>query len=378
MYPINGKKTSMFRTFKLAIALNLLGILFLTGCGDSQTDNVEPQTISQTETTTQDTEDNEQKRDRTASVANDGDATSDGNATSEDEAVIRRFQFTYAGKITGLDPDTAASIWLPVAQDTHNQKILNREVNVPGRHEVNKENNFGNLILHFNANADVNGEIPFEVIYSVERSEHRIGNEESLDEHANEQFTKASSFVPIDAGLLAKILDANIVDDELGRGRQLYDAVNDHMKYDKPAGEAWGRGDANWACDNGFGNCTDFHSLFIASCRELSIPARFEIGFPLPPERGDGEIAGYHCWAGFAVENKWVPVDISEADKDPSMADYYYGNLTENRITFSIGRDLTLIPAQAAGPVNYLVYPYVEVDGKQHKSFSKGFHYEDL
>ena len=202
------------------------------------------------------------------------------------------------------------------------------------------------------------------MIYSVERSEHRIGNEESLDEHANEQFTKASSFVPIDAGLLAKILDANIVDDELGRGRQLYDAVNDHMKYDKPAGEAWGRGDANWACDNGFGNCTDFHSLFIASCRELSIPARFEIGFPLPPERGDGEIAGYHCWAGFAVENKWVPVDISEADKDPSMADYYYGNLTENRITFSIGRDLTLIPAQAAGPVNYLVYPYVEVDGK--------------
>ncbi|HCP83051.1 MAG TPA: hypothetical protein DIT88_01515, partial [Planctomycetaceae bacterium] len=62
-------------TFKLAIALNLLGILFLTGCGDSQTDNVEPQTISQTETTTQDTEDNEQ-RDRTASIASDGDATS--------------------------------------------------------------------------------------------------------------------------------------------------------------------------------------------------------------------------------------------------------------------------------------------------------------
>ena len=216
------------------------------------------------------------------------------------------------------------------------------------------------------------------MIYSVERSEHRIGNEELLDEHANEQFTKASSFVPIDAGLLAKILDANIVDDELGRGRQLYDAVNDHMKYDKPAGEAWGRGDANWACDNGFGNCTDFHSLFIASCRELNIPARFEIGFPLPPERGDGEIAGYHCWARFAVENKWVPVDISEADKDPSMADYYYGNLTENRITFSIGRDLTLIPAQSAGPVNYLVYPYVEVDGKQYKSFSKGFRYEDL
>lgn len=361
----------MFRTIKLALVLNLIVMLILTGCGDSQTDNVDPQPISETEATTQDT-DNSEHGDTTVSV------TSNDDSTSDDEAAMRRFQFTYAGKITGLDPDTAASIWLPVAQDTHNQKILNREVNVPGRHEVNKESNFGNLILHFNANADVNGDIPFEVIYSVERSEHQFGDEESLDEHANEQFTKASSLVPIDAGLLTKILDANIVDDEINRGRQLYDAVNDHMKYDKPAGEAWGRGDASWACDNGFGNCTDFHSLFIASCREISIPARFEIGFPLPAERGDGEIAGYHCWARFAAENKWVPVDISEADKDPSMTDYYFGNLTENRITFSVGRDLTLIPAQAAGPVNYLVYPYVEVDGKQHKSFAKGFRYEDL
>lgn len=304
--------------------------------------------------------------------------TDDGDAENGDEAATRRFQFTYAGKITGLHPDTTASIWIPIAQDTHNQKILNREVNVPGRHEVNQESNFENLILHFDANADVNGEIPFEVVYSVERSEHRLGNEESLDEKADDRFTKASTLVPIDAGILAKILDVNIVEDELVRGRQLYDAVNQHMKYDKPAGEGWGRGDANWACDNGFGNCTDFHSLFIASCRELSIPARFEIGFPLPPQRGDGEITGYHCWARFAVENKWVPVDISEADKDPSLADYYYGNLTENLITFSVGRDLTLIPAQAAGPVNYLVYPYVEVDGKQHKSFAKEFRYEDL
>ena len=108
----------MFRTFKLAIALSLLVILFLTGCGDSQTDNVEPQTVSQAETTAQDTDENEE-RNSTVSIASDGDAT------SEDEAVIRRFQFTYAGKITDLKPDTAASIWLPVAQDTHNQKILN-------------------------------------------------------------------------------------------------------------------------------------------------------------------------------------------------------------------------------------------------------------
>jgi hypothetical protein len=59
-----------------------------------------------------------------------------------------------------------------------------------------------------------------------------------------------------------------------------------------------------------------------------------------------------------------VPVDISEADKDPSLKDYYFGRLTENRVTFSVGRDLVLVPKQAGEPLNFFVHPYVEVDGK--------------
>jgi len=37
-----------------------------------------------------------------------------------------------------------------------------------------------------------------------------------------------------------------------------------------------------WACTSKRGNCTDFHSLFIGMMRSSGIPARFEIGFPLP------------------------------------------------------------------------------------------------
>ena len=95
------------------------------------------------------------------------------------------------------------------------------------------------------------------------------------------------------------------------------------------------------------------------------IPAKFEIGFPLPDKRGAGDVAGYHCWAKFRPEGKgWIPVDISEANKHPEMRDYYFGNLTEDRVAFSTGRDLTLVPKQDGGPVNFLIYPYVEVDGK--------------
>jgi hypothetical protein len=72
-------------------------------------------------------------------------------------------------------------------------------------------------------------------------------------------------------------------------------------------------------------------------------------------------------------------VDISEANKHPEMRDYYFGNLTEDRVAFSTGRDLTLVPKQDGGPVNFFIYPYVEVDGKvwPQNKIQKKFSYRD-
>jgi hypothetical protein len=61
-----------------------------------------------------------------------------------------------------------------------------------------------------------------------------------------------------------------------------------------------------------------------------------------------------------------VPVDISEANKEPRLRDYYFGNLTEDRVAFSTGRDLNLVPLQDGPSLNFFIYPYVEVDGKEH------------
>ena len=136
-----------------------------------------------------------------------------------------------------------------------------------------------------------------------------------------------------------------------------------------------------WVCDSRTGNCTDFHSLFISWSRANKIPARFEIGFPLPTERGEGQIKGYHCWAMFHTEDHgWVPVDISEADKHPKMKEYYFGNLTADRVGFSVGRDIVLTPKQEGPPLNYFVYPYVEVDGKPlpKEQIELRFSYKDL
>ncbi len=185
--------------------------------------------------------------------------------------------------------------------------------------------------------------------------------------------------VPV-TGLIKQIADreADTEQGEIAKAYALCNYVFHTMRYDK-SGVGWGRGDALWACDAHHGNCTDFHSLFIALARSERIPARFAIGFPLPPGVSRGTIPGYHCWAEFYVRHVgWTPVDISEAWLTPSRHDFYFGSLDANRVRFSLGRDLTLNPKQQGPPVNFFVYPYVEIDGHPFTSVTKEFRFRDV
>jgi transglutaminase-like putative cysteine protease len=138
-----------------------------------------------------------------------------------------------------------------------------------------------------------------------------------------------------------------------------YDYVYGTMTYSKE-GEGWGQGDAVWACQSKYGNCTDFHSLYIGMVRSQGIPARFKIGFPISPEKESGRHDGYHCWAEVYQEDKgWVPLDASEAKK-AGMRDEYFGKLPSDRVEFSLGRDLVMSEKQRGEPINYFIYPYAE------------------
>jgi transglutaminase-like putative cysteine protease len=203
------------------------------------------------------------------------------------------------------------------------------------------------------------------VTYRVRRHEVVADDGEDVaDATELDLFLRPDARVPVTGKPLALIAGRDLPDDQLAIGRVLYEVVNSHMRYSKD-GTGWGQGDAVWACDSKYGNCSDFHSLFISLIRSQKIPAKFEMGFPLPEKRGSGEIAGYHCWAKFKPAGRgWVPVDISEANKNPQMKEYFFGNLTEDRVTFTVGRDLTLVPKQDGPPLNFFIYPYVEVGGK--------------
>jgi transglutaminase-like putative cysteine protease len=296
----------------------------------------------------------------------------------------RHFTFHYAFTVKNLSAGKKIRIWIPAAQSDAYQevKIVAAKGDLPLK--VTRDSKYGNEMYYAEA-ATAQPELHFDVEYDVVRHErvalsrppHVVSA--SLSSKERDEDLQPDTLVPI-TGLPAELAEkvTQGKTQSLDKARAIYDYVFTTMRYDK-TGEGWGRGDVLYACDAKKGNCTDFHSLFIAMARSQSIPARFEIGFPLPPDEHSAEIAGYHCWADFYIDGKgWIPVDISEAWKHPEKRDYFFGSHDVNRVQFSMGRDLQLNPAQDGKPRNYFVYPYVEVDGREYPNVSLAFSLTDV
>jgi transglutaminase-like putative cysteine protease len=286
-------------------------------------------------------------------------------------AHARRFRFEYGATIRGLPSGARVRIWLPVPPSNEHQKVQLVDRRLPAEARVSTEPEYGNQVSYCDTTAPDAGLISLATSYSVERREvqglsaaARPVRDGALTAADRRLFLAPNATVPVGGKPLELLAGRKLPETPLAAARVLYDVVDDHVRYDKSQ-PGYGRGDVLWVCDSRFGNCTDFHSLFLSLARSQGIPARFEIGFPLPPQRGQGTVSGYHCWAFFFVDGHgWVPVDISEADKHPELKEYYFGNLTEDRVTFSNGRDLLLEPKQTGGPLNFFIYPHVEVDGR--------------
>jgi transglutaminase-like putative cysteine protease len=293
----------------------------------------------------------------------------------------RHFTFHYAFTVKNLPAGKRVRIWIPGAQSDAYQEV--KTVSAKGDLPVKKtrESKNGNEIYFAETGGVTQAELHFEVEYDVLRHERVALNSvaASLTTKEKQEDLQPDVLVPVTglpAELAVKVTQGKTA--PLDKARAIYDYVFTTMKYDK-TGTGWGHGDVLYACDAKKGNCTDFHSLFIAMARSQGIPARFEIGFPLPPDKHSAEIAGYHCWADFYVEGKgWIPVDISEAWKHPEKRDYFFGSHDVNRVQFSMGRDLRLNPAQDGKALNYFVYPYVEVGGQEYPNVSLAFSFEDV
>jgi transglutaminase-like putative cysteine protease len=296
----------------------------------------------------------------------------------------RHFTFHYAVTVKNISRGEKIRVWIPAAQSDAYQEV--RIISAKGDLPLKKtsETKYGNQI-YYAETSSAQTELHFDIEYEVIRRE-RVVLEQSavhvapvaLSSAERRQDLQPDVLVPVTglpADLAVKVTQGQTL--ALEKARAIYDYVFTTMRYDK-TGTGWGHGDVLYACDAKKGNCTDFHSLFIAMARSQGIPARFEIGFPLPPDKHSAEIAGYHCWSDFYIEGKgWIPVDISEAWKHPEKRDYFFGSHDMNRMQFSMGRDLRLTPPQEGKPLNYFVYPYVEVDGREYPNVSLDFSFSD-
>jgi len=317
----------------------------------------------------------------------------------------RSFEFNYKVSLQA-NPDKNMKVWIPVPQSNEVQNISELTIDTDLAYEIKTEKQHGNHYFYAELCEGLAKATDINIHFQVKRKQRGTAEFKGTD---SKRYLEANRLVPV-GNRFDSIVKANNFSPE--NMNVVYDFVLNEMYYGKPKSQklsdhyyaslptsikkgiskdsvvslylnttkiacefTFGNGNSNYACDISVGNCTDFHSYFMSLARSMKVPARFHIGFSIP-EGQEGKIGGYHCWADYHQKNKWHPVDISEADKAPEKADFYFGNLDANRVELTQGRDL-ILEGYTKGPVNFFVYPIVEIDG-QAGTYTKEFSFKEI
>ena len=295
--------------------------------------------------------------------------------TPEQKSGEMRFNVT----IDAAQPGDETRLWLPYPMSNDYQTVEN--VTVVGNYQhsgIYRDSASGNVMLYAqwsNPAQTPHLEYSFDITRTeIYRKDFTITDAPLPPEM--DQYLRASSLGPISGEVKEIALKATAGKNSiLTKAIGIYDYIVENAERD-PTITGCGDGDVCELLDNDIsGKCTDIHSVFVAMARSVGIPAREVFGTRIAKE---GDITGaYHCRAEFYLPDYgWVPVDPSDVRKamlvegltledqrTEDLRDYYFGAQTETYIDFYSGRDITLNPQQEGEPLNYLMYPYAEVDG---------------
>ncbi len=222
------------------------------------------------------------------------------NANVKVEEIKNHFQFSY--EVTVPQSETAfqtGEIFIPIPQTNDCQVVHDISITTNGSYQVLQEPEYKNRYAKIVFDDSLQSDLNISVVLDITRKLHDNYTTKKMvtveQPAILKRFLQSDSLVPID-GVVASEAGMLITDSmtTIEKAQAIYNHLYETMQYDK-SGEGWGRGDALYACDIRKGNCTDFHSLFIGMARSVGIPARFLIGFPLPFEKTQSEIKGYHC-----------------------------------------------------------------------------------
>ena len=215
----------------------------------------------------------------------------------------RSFELQYEAALANIPANAERfKFWMPVAHADAFQRVelLNAESPAPNSMEAGAN---GNQILYIDKLPAGVGRLTVKLRFRVARSERIVPTVPDLSKSIRladaerSLYLQPDRLVPLDDTIrkwAREVVGAANAGTDLEKARAIYNHVVATVKYDK-SGKGWGRGDIYYACENRRGNCTDFHAIFIGYARAVGVPARFTIGFPIPAQRGEGRIAGYHC-----------------------------------------------------------------------------------
>ncbi len=186
----------------------------------------------------------------------------------------RHFTFHYSFTVKDVPAGQKVRVWIPQAHSDAFQTV--KVVSATGDLSLKKthESKYGNEMYFAEASKAKQLELHFEVVYDVVRRERLTLGVYSphleavkLDDRERKQYLAPDTLVPttgLPAELAVKVTEGKTT--PLDKARAIYEYVFTTMRYDK-TGTGWGRGDVLYACGAKKGNCTDFHSLFIAMAR---------------------------------------------------------------------------------------------------------------
>ena len=306
-------------------------------------------------------------------------------------------------------------IWFAVPQEDTYSEIsnFNAATDSPVRYDTDS---WGNKVGYTEVQNPQVDKIVIQETFGLKRTEvHAMADPERTrpltanERQAMQRYLQPSTHVIVNDQI--QKLAASITGGEtnpIRAARKLYDWTYQNVNYwvkDPDNKKASPVGSTEYCLRTKTGNCTDFHSLFSSLAIASGIPNRMVYGSLLKPTLNGFDVdASYHCWIQFYTpEIGWIPLDASLANiywgdtpiteknsklielttstgyhgPDPAKIAYYFGNLDERRVVWSIGRDLMMQPAQADGPVNSLPKLYVEIDGKQSTDWSRVFSYKE-
>jgi transglutaminase-like putative cysteine protease len=339
---------------------------------------------------------------------------SSSTRAAQGDSAMRQATFEVRHELKVMVPEGAqrVRVWFVLPQEdpipgdgtASAQKVSDLQIEAPYPYRVERDSE-GSKLLYLEATNPQEKELKVVETFVLTRNEVRMSVDPS----------KAKPLTEADRAKFAPYLAANKhveIDDEIRKlaheivgdepnpvlaARKLYDWVLHNVDYwvkDPKNKKASPVGSTTYCLTFRTGNCTDFESLWTSLARAKGIPSRIVYGSFFKPDLNGNDLdQSYHCWATFYAPGLgWVPHDVSVADMyvgeivatpdnevlmrrttadglfgaDPAKVEYYFGNLDERRMVWSIGRDLTLSPKQDGEPVNAMAKAYVEVDGKMH------------